>query len=70
MFFVAEEEEPTGEALKALLAREDAFNADKTAVGDIYKIGKELGRGAFAVVKEAVHRESGRKYAVKVWAFK
>ena len=33
---------------------------------DIYKVGKELGRGAFAVVKEATHKSSGRKYAVKI----
>ncbi len=30
------------------------------------QVGKELGRGAFAVVKECQHKASGRKYAVKI----
>merc|ERR1711991_593148 len=56
----------SGEELAKVLAQEDAFNAGKKTVGDIYKVGKELGRGAFAVVKEATHKESGRKNAVKI----
>ncbi len=56
----------TGEALRALMLQEDEFNKGKTTVADIYKVGKELGRGAFAVVKECTHKGSGRKYAVKI----
>lgn len=55
-----------GEALAKALEQEDAFNVGKTVVTDCYKIGKELGRGAFAVVKECTHKASGRKYAIKV----
>jgi calcium/calmodulin-dependent protein kinase I len=56
----------SGDALKAVLAQEDEFNKGKGSVADIYKVGKELGRGAFAVVKECQHKQSGRKYAVKI----
>ncbi len=61
-----QEDTLSGEALKAVLAQEDEFNKGKNTVADIYKVGKELGRGAFAVVKECVHKQSGRKYAVKI----
>ena len=34
--------------------------------GEVYRVGKTLGEGAFSVVKEGVNRESGDKFAVKV----
>jgi serine/threonine protein kinase len=61
-----QEDTLSGDALKAVLAQEEEFNKGKNTVADIYKVGKELGRGAFAVVKECVHKQSGRKYAVKI----
>lgn len=33
---------------------------------DAYKIGKELGSGAFSVVKEGTHKASGYSFAIKV----
>jgi calcium/calmodulin-dependent protein kinase I len=30
-----------------------------------YDIGKEIGKGAFSIVKEATHKQSGKKYAIK-----
>jgi len=33
---------------------------------DQYELGRELGRGAFSVVNECVHQESGEQYAVKI----
>jgi len=36
-----------------------------TDVADLYKMGVELGRGRFSVVKSAVHRVEGESYAVK-----
>lgn len=61
------EEEATlsGDALAKVLAEEDAFNKGKS-VTDCYTIGKELGRGAFAVVKECVHKTTKQKYAIKI----
>lgn len=30
-----------------------------------YKIGRQIGKGAYALVFEAVHRQSGSKVAIK-----
>jgi len=35
-------------------------------IEDVYDIGKELGRGAFSVVKTCTHKATGLEYAVKV----
>lgn len=32
-----------------------------------YKFVKEIGKGAYAVVKSAIHKSSGNKYAIKVY---
>jgi len=32
-----------------------------------YLIGKEIGKGAYAVVRQAVHKPSGTKLAVKIY---
>jgi len=32
----------------------------------VFKLGKELGSGAFSVVKEGTHKETGGSYAIKV----
>eukprot|EP00549_Striatella_unipunctata_P015666 CAMPEP_0118677192 /NCGR_PEP_ID=MMETSP0800-20121206/2488_1 /TAXON_ID=210618 ORGANISM="Striatella unipunctata, Strain CCMP2910" /NCGR_SAMPLE_ID=MMETSP0800 /ASSEMBLY_ACC=CAM_ASM_000638 /LENGTH=387 /DNA_ID=CAMNT_0006572833 /DNA_START=116 /DNA_END=1279 /DNA_ORIENTATION=- len=33
---------------------------------ELYKLGKPLGEGAFSVVREGGHRQSGRTYAIKI----
>lgn len=32
-----------------------------------YKFGKQIGEGAYAIVREAVSREDGQTYAVKIY---
>lgn len=60
------EDDLTEEQIQQVVAEEDEFNKGKTELTDCYNIGKELGRGAFAVVKVATHKKSGRRYAVKI----
>lgn len=36
------------------------------AIGDRYKVGRILGDGNFAVVRECVERSTGREYALKI----
>lgn len=38
--FVLKKDTLSGDALKAVLAQEDAFNQGKNSVADIYKVGK------------------------------
>lgn len=38
---------------------------DERQIVASYEFGKELGRGNFGVVKEAIHRATGKKWAVK-----
>jgi len=33
---------------------------------DLYKIGKQLGEGAFSVVKDGTHKQSGESFAIKI----
>lgn len=33
---------------------------------DVYKLGKELGSGAFSVVKEGTHKKTGQSFAIKI----
>jgi len=33
---------------------------------ELYKIGKELGSGAFSIVKEGSHKQSGESFAIKI----
>jgi len=54
------------EEIGQLEKTEDEFNKDKTNIRDIYDFGDELGRGAFAVVRQATHKKTKRKYAVKI----
>jgi len=32
---------------------------------DFYNVGKEIGRGAFSIVREGVHKETGKRVAIK-----
>jgi serine/threonine protein kinase len=41
-----------------------SYHTDEKVI-DHYKFEDELGKGAFAVVKRAVHRQNGKKYAIK-----
>lgn len=43
-----------------------AAGRPQTGLHAFYDIGNELGRGSFATVMNAVHRETGKKYAVKI----
>jgi len=42
------------------------FYHTDTKITEFYKFEDELGRGSFAIVKKAVHRQTGLKYAVKI----
>eukprot|EP01113_Clastostelium_recurvatum_P020307 TRINITY_DN240_c0_g1_i4.p1 TRINITY_DN240_c0_g1~~TRINITY_DN240_c0_g1_i4.p1 ORF type:complete len:319 (+),score=99.38 TRINITY_DN240_c0_g1_i4:435-1391(+) len=44
---------------------EDEVEDGRPRIEDHYLIGKEIGRGAFSIVKEATHRKTGEKFAVK-----
>lgn len=37
-----------------------------TSIADRYKVGRILGDGNFAVVRECVERSTGREYALKI----
>ena len=39
---------------------------DKRVVEEQYEVGKKIGDGNFAEVKECVHRKTGKKYALKI----
>jgi serine/threonine protein kinase len=34
--------------------------------GDVYKMGKELGSGAFSIVKSGQHKQTGESFAIKI----
>ncbi len=34
---------------------------------DDYLIGQEIGKGSYAIVKQAIHKQTGQKYAIKVY---
>jgi len=40
-------------------------NATGTAVDSCYKVGDEIGRGAFSVVKKGVNKKTGQEVAIK-----
>ena len=48
----------TKEEIMQLNKEEEEFDNDKEDVREIYDMGEELGRGAFAVVKYATHKKS------------
>jgi len=45
------------------------LNADIDLTGKMcdYNVGKEIGRGAYAVVKQCTHKPSGTKMAIKIY---
>jgi len=42
------------------------FAVSKDSFSDKYELGDELGRGAFAVVKDGTHKESNELFAIKI----
>lgn len=44
----------------------DECNVVPAAIADRYKVGRILGDGNFAVVRECVERSTGREYALKI----
>ena len=44
----------------------DGIYHEGEKIRDSYKFEDELGRGSFSIVKKAVHRLSGKQYAVKI----
>lgn len=64
-------EADSGETKKTTLERQGSrFSSkgveDRTVVEECYEIGKKIGDGNFAEVKECIHRETKKMYALKV----
>jgi len=63
------ESKPSGGVSKASTTQVDTTKAQVPSttnrVDDVYKVGDEIGRGAFSVVKKAVHKKSGEEVAIK-----
>ena len=51
---------------RALTQQSDFHATNLTQMGD-YRLGKHLGAGSYASVKQAVHRASGLTVAIKVY---
>ncbi|XP_041797400.1 serine/threonine-protein kinase DCLK1b isoform X1 [Chelmon rostratus] len=53
---------------KRLFATEsmDEYSSIPASIADRYKVGRTLGDGNFAVVRECVERSTGREYALKI----
>ena len=60
--FLSEEEAVPSDASKNLL--QPAVFADGLA--ETYQVGKMIGEGGFAVVRECLHRYTGARFAVKI----
>jgi len=48
-----------------LASAPDKITGTVVSIDDAYKVGEEIGRGAFSVVKRAVHKKSGEEVAIK-----
>lgn len=44
----------------------DEYPSVPTSIAERYKVGRTLGDGNFAVVRECVERSTGREYALKI----
>ena len=55
---------PTRQSLRNIHSSVSANS--KFSIGD-YIIGKQIGQGAYAIVKEGIHKETGKKYAIKIY---
>ena len=48
----------------------DANNEKKeifTGNIDEYRIGQDIGKGSFATVKQGIHKQTGEKFAIKIY---
>uniref|UniRef100_A0A3B3HHF2 Serine/threonine-protein kinase DCLK2 n=1 Tax=Oryzias latipes TaxID=8090 RepID=A0A3B3HHF2_ORYLA len=48
------------------LLQSDEFSSVPASIAERYKVGRTLGDGNFAVVRECVERSTGREYALKI----
>lgn len=44
----------------------DEYPAVPSSIAERYKVGRTLGDGNFAVVRECMERSTGREYALKI----
>lgn len=44
----------------------DEYSSIPASIAERYKVGRTLGDGNFAVVRECVERSTGREYALKI----
>lgn len=44
----------------------DDYSSVPTPIAERYKVGRTLGDGNFAVVRECVEKSTGREYALKI----
>lgn len=44
----------------------DEYSSVPASIAERYKVGRTLGDGNFAVVRECVERSTGREYALKI----
>jgi calcium/calmodulin-dependent protein kinase I len=51
--------------LKQTTKKERQKKKEAVKIDDTYKLGKEIGRGAFSVVREGIRKVTGKKYAIK-----
>lgn len=63
-FLKRRKEAREGKARKLALNPEDSSSGKKFK--QLYRIGDKLGQGAFSVVKEGTHKQSGKSYAIKI----
>jgi len=58
---------PKHEDVEDLLGGDDGRITNSTATLDDYVVGKQVGQGAYATVRFALHKDSGKKVAIKVY---
>jgi calcium/calmodulin-dependent protein kinase I len=60
-----EEKTPTEKGSKDQPKVQEPKKTGPVRIEDNYKLGKELGRGAFSVVREGIRKANNKKYAIK-----
>lgn len=58
------EDKPTSKTASPT-GQPDKHTGAVSSIDDVYKVGEEIGRGAFSIVKRAVHKKSGEEVAIK-----
>lgn len=54
-----------GNAIREEATKQVQNEITGTNFSDQYQLGKMIGSGTFSVVREAIHKESNQKYAIK-----